>query len=184
VGYAGFGITMPITAPGPEQSELKGNVRETSTKVRVMAWMARLYRVEPLAFEPLDEASSSPFLQVSNGNQATGSVDQFRDIPELGKCFLHECRTAAAQEAVKRFTQICRPAVADDGACHMGTANCPAGGFLENTLEREIHSKSLQVLNHFLGSAHPIGPAALEKCLNLLRLGWQKIPQDVHLSPG
>src|SRR5919112_5784638 len=118
--------------------------------------MTRLHRVEPLAFEPLDKAAGTPFLQVGNRNQATGAVDQFGNFAELGQRLLDECGTAAAQKAIEGVTKISRAAMANDGACDMRTPHCPAGGFVQDAFEREVHSEASEVLNHLLRPPDPV----------------------------
>jgi hypothetical protein len=127
--------------------------------------MARLHRIEPLAFQPLDKAAGTPFLQVCNRNQATDAVDQFGNFAELGQRLLDECGTAAPEKAIEGVTKISRAAMANDGACDMRTPHCPAGGFVQDAFEREVHSEPAEVLNHLLGPPHSIGPAALEERL-------------------
>ena len=117
-------------------------------------------------------------------DQTAGCMDQLRDGPELGQRLLDECGTPATQKAIERVAQIYGPAVADDGPRNVGPAHRASGRFLKHAFEREVDSQPPEVLDHLLGATHPIGPAALEECVELRRVRRQKIAQHVHLAPG
>ena len=63
-------VAVPVAAAGAKQAELDRNISEARTQVGIVTGVTSLHRVQPLALEPLDEGSSSPFLQMRDGDQA------------------------------------------------------------------------------------------------------------------
>ena len=47
-----------------------------------------------------------------------------------------------------------------------------------------MDAEVLQAGHHLAAAADPVGPAALQKALEVGRMGGQEIPEDVHLAPG
>ena len=62
VSHTRLRIAMPIAPAGPKQAELEGNVGEARAEIGIVARMARLHRIEPLTFEPLDEGTGPALL--------------------------------------------------------------------------------------------------------------------------
>jgi hypothetical protein len=183
MGHARLGITVPITAAGPQQAQLERNIREPGPKIRVVAGVPGLHRVQALSLEPLDEGAGSPLLQVRDRHQAAGRVHQLGNDAELGQRLFHEGGPAPADVAVERVAEIRGAAVPDDGAGHVGPPDRTTGRLVEYAFEREVHPQPLEVLDHLPGSPHPIGPAANQEGFQLGRHRRQEVPQHVHLAP-
>lgn len=184
MGYAGLRVAVPIASAGSEQTQPERNIGQPSAKIGIMARMPGLHRIQPLPFEPLDESTGASLLEMGNRDYSTGRVDQFRNSLELGKRLLHEGRPPPTEETVERITQVDGAAVPDDRAGDMRPADRATGRFLKHALEREVHTQSPEMLNHFLSPAHPIGPAAFQEGFQSARAGGEEIPQHMHLTPG
>jgi hypothetical protein len=98
--------------------------------------------------------------------------------------FFHEGGAAPTEEAVERVAQVDCPPVPNDRSGHVRPSHCAARRLLKHILEREPHTQSLQVLDHFLRPPHPVGPAPLEEDFEGARVRRQEEPQHVHLAPG
>jgi hypothetical protein len=73
--------------------------------------------------------------------------------------------------------------VANDRPRDMGTAHGPAGRFLQHGLERHLHAQFLKPLNHLPRPAHAVRAAALQKAVQLGRVGREEVAQHVHFAP-
>ncbi len=102
---------------------------------------------------------------------------------ERGERLLDECRFAPSDESVEGIARVSRSSMADDRAGHMGPSHGPARGLLEDAFERHIDAQAVKTANHFLGSADPVGAAALQEAIQVLRPGRQVIAEHMHFAP-
>src|SRR5690606_35948641 len=91
---------------------------------------------------------------------------------------------AAPEEPVERVVQVPGGAFRNDGPGHMGTADGTVPARRKDVVERHRHAEGLETFCHGAPPADAILPAALEKFVELGRIGGQEVAQHVHLAPG
>ena len=148
-----------------------------------MAGMAGFDRIKALGFEPLDHGTGATFLEMRHRDQTTRAMDYVGDCTKRGESLLHECRAAPADEAVKGIGKVSRSSVANDGASDVRSSESASGRLLKDAFKWQIHPEPLKMMNHLLGSAHPICPAALQERFQVGRSRRQEVSEHVHLPP-
>src|SRR5215210_4806812 len=126
---------MPIASAGPFEPEPEGDVREPGAQPGVVAGVPGLDRVESLVLEALEKGTGAPLLQVGHGHDATHSVHQVRDLPELRQHLVDEGRTAPADIAIEGLTHVDRAAPADHRTGHMGPSHRATTRLPQHVLE-------------------------------------------------
>jgi hypothetical protein len=157
----GFRVTMPVTAAGPQQPELKRQVGEPWPQVGIMAGMTSLHCVQSFGFQPFEHGPGPMFLEMRHWDHPTGGVDHICHRPERGERLLDEGRFAPSDESVEGIARVSGSSMADDRASDMRPPHGTSRRLLENGFERHLDSQVMETANHFFGSADPIGPAAL-----------------------
>jgi hypothetical protein len=170
MSHPGLGISMPITTAGSQEMQLQCNVREPGAQVGIMARMPGLHRVQSLRLKSLDHGPGAAFLQVSHRDNTSGSMHHLGHRPERGKGLLHECGTPSSNETIEGIARIGRSAMADDRSRNMRSPNRATAWLLQHALKRQVYPQPLELLNHLLGSAHSISPAAFQKGLQVWRV--------------
>jgi hypothetical protein len=118
-----------------------------------------------------------------NGDYAAGGVNQLGDGLELRERLLHEGRPTTSEKPIESIAQIDGPPLPNDGSGDVRPTHRATSRFLEHVFERELNTQPLKLLDHFLGSADAIGPAALEEGLQRLGLRGEEVSQHMHLAP-
>src|SRR5215216_2210392 len=175
---------MPVTSTGSQESELHGNIGQSRAQIGVVARMTGFHRVQALGFEPLDHGAGAAFLKMRRRNQTTGVMNYVGDRTKGGETLLHEGGAPPADEAVKGIGEVCGSPVADNGARDVRSSKSASGRLLKHAFKREIDPEPVKMLNHLVGSAEAICPAALQERLQIDRTRWKEVSEHVHLAPG
>jgi len=146
--------------------------------------MTGFHRVQALGFEPLDHGAGAAFLKMRRRNQTTGVMNYVGDRTKGGETLLHEGGAPPADEAVKGIGEVCGSPVADNGARDVRSSKSASGRLLKHAFKREIDPEPVKMLNHLVGSAEAICPAALQERLQIDRTRWKEVSEHVHLAPG
>jgi hypothetical protein len=136
-------------------------------QIGIMAGVTGLYRVQALSLQPLNDRPSSPILQMGHRNRPARSMHNTGHSGECRQSLFHERRAPATQKTIERIVEAGSPSVAYNGPSDVRPADGPAPGLVEHGLEWKIDTEPLELIHHFPGPSQPVGPAPLEKGLQL-----------------
>src|SRR5690242_1436481 len=149
-----------------------------------MPGMANLHAVEPRGLELAQLRFGAVFAQMGGDRHPTHLMNQSRDRIERREGFGHVPRFAASQETREGVAEIVGRPAPDQRARHVRTPQGPVFHFGLDVGEVDGHAGALEAFDHLVAAALPGLSGFDQKGLERLVPGREKVPEEVHLTPG